>query len=254
MCIVQGETKTIANTKILVGTSAYDDSHQFVAYSNYVDIVKDPVAMILPFPNYYGTNFVKVIESTQYHNNMFDKLEDIFKQQSLSNAFFNTSSMNYHTCDTLPVYRSGNYRYSVVNSIDDFKYVDDIFKLTDKNIIDIFSAYYTKFGFIVCIIDKSAQYTPFMYISEKMPNNRFFIPTRHYHGHISEKESWDHKIFIIGTDEELSKTGAQILHPITHNFYLHPLSHMLASRKDECKALYIKGKHANGDIIVTSVH
>jgi hypothetical protein len=191
----QGGVNSVSCTNILISAVNDRPDLQLVAYFNKVDILDKPVAMILPFPNFTEKNLVEVVPTTEKDISIFKYLEYAFNH---FRGFGSSSSR-----EALAVHRAGSYRYSIVNNIEDFKYINkDVFQLYDKNIEAIFRKHYDGFGFIVCIIDKSAEYSPFIYITEKLPNNLYFIPTRHYHGHISETDHWDHRIYILGTTED----------------------------------------------------
>lgn len=203
MCMIQGFVDSISATKILVSVVNEEPNKQLVVYSNKVNIKAEPVAMVLPFPNHSKNNFVKVLETTKATNDVFRELKEIF--QPVEDTFGSLSTQSFSSRSVLKVHKSGNYSYSIVNRYEDFDLIDNsVFKLTDPNLQSVLRHNYTDFGFIVCIIDKSAEYTPFAYITEKMPYNTFFIPTRHYHVSSDQNqdndddEQWDHDIYVLG--------------------------------------------------------
>lgn len=260
MCIIQGETESVSNTKILVSATR-NPQHQLIVYSNSVQIATNPVAMILPFPNYSKNNAVKVIPTTQDDNAIFTKLEKIFPDEYAlevmsSNCFGSPSPRSVK----LAVHRAGSYRYSIVNNLADFDKLDNnVFKLYDQNIVKIFKKYYKEYGFIVCIIDQSATYTPFMYITEKMPNNRYFIPTRHYHGHSSHSiELWDHKIYILGTNDPFKFAKMYGIELCSATEDIVPADYSLQTyipkiNQTDCKAIKMHGTLPNGDVIIQAM-
>ena len=251
MCIIQGDVQNVSETNILISTVKYQSNLQLVAYSNQVKIKDSPVAMILPFPNFRKSNSVKVIPTTEKDNTIFTYLDYIFTYA----RYYSDESVSI----SIPVHRAGSYQYSIVNHIDDLKNIDnDVFQLYDKNIESIFRKYYSEFGFIVCIIDKSAKYSPFVYITEKLPNNRYFIPTRHYHGHISEKDNWDHKIYVLGTDHKYkikSTKNVELSYPVI-NIDMEEITcgkYLPAFEKNECLLISLNGNLINDDIIIKAV-
>jgi hypothetical protein len=264
MCIIQGSVKKVSNTNILVGRTNHSD-RQLTIYSNNIDIAtNNPVAMILPFPNYSRNNYVEIVETIPSDAKMFNILNKMFIP-FYGMSYTNGGSVTYssRSDNLLEVLRSGSYRYSVVNNVNAFDRLDQrIFKLTDPNIKILLRKYYSNFGFIVCIIDSSAKYSPFAYISEKMPNDRYFIPTRHYHGYSYEvnntphKEYWDHNIYIFGSKDKLEtcrKIGVDINFPNT-TFNLNNIrllnDNLADVSKKECKCITIEGEFPNGDIVV----
>jgi hypothetical protein len=260
MCMIQGTPEKISDTRILVSIVNTEYPLQLVVYSNKVK-TETPVAMILPFPNHSKKNFVKVLETTKKDNQIFDMLNISFIP-----LVFNLSVRK--TKGKLEVLRSGSYRYSIVKSLSDFDSLSDIFKLTDPKLQVVLSKNYQNFGFIVCIIDANTDYTPFAYITEKLPDGKMFIPTRHYHsknqdtnpykitnnllGDLMDAGDWDHSIYILGGNSTDFSTGEKI--KLEHTLLLPVDCSWQGYIKDkfksnECIMLKIKGDHPNQDIL-----
>lgn len=181
--MISGKIDDVANTKIIV--AALNNNRQLIVYSNTVKLSNEyePVAMILPFPN--GAAGVRVIETKPTDNGCFDTLEECFEEPTFG-AKGTFRSMSYSANGAEPlltVHRSGSYRYSVAANTADMKRIDrSVFQISN-DLSALLAQYENRgFGFIVCIIDKSANYSPFAYISSNL-NGRLFVPTKHYHQH-----------------------------------------------------------------------
>lgn len=192
MCIIDGNVKDVKDTKIIV--SKYNNK-QLTVYSNTVNIDREPVAMILPVPkNYYNKLNIEVFETNEYDMLIFNELES-FKSKNL---YTNSSYLSYDANDSIEVLRSGSYRYSIVDNVSNFSKLSSEFNIKDKNLINLLKKY-KNFGFIVCIIDKSAKYSPFVYSHDLMDSNKLFVPTKHYHNGKEKADDWNHSIYGFGT-------------------------------------------------------
>ena len=204
MCIISGEIERVGDTKIIA--APVENGRQLIVYSNAVKKTNEqnPVAMILPYPN--GHSNVEVIETEERDMAVFSSLKYCFtvsRNKGLSCNSTNINMVHKH----LEVLRSGSYRYSVATNMDDLYRIDrSVFELEPE--LDILLKSYGDrgFGFIVCVIDKSAKYSPFAYITD-MDVGKLFIPTKHFHRHslssspVNEAD-WDHDIYIIGIKGE----------------------------------------------------
>lgn len=260
MCIIQGEIESVAKTNILVSNTIFKNK-QLTVYANQINLSNDPVAMILPFPNHTKQNFIKVLPTTNDDLEMFDYLYDVFKIQ-LKNF---SGSLGCVEDNSLEVLRCGSYRYSIVTNISDFDNINkNVFKLSSKVKEILMKNYNNDFGFIVCIIDKSADYSPFAYITDKMPDNKFFIPTLHYHTHtqissylnlnIQNHEAytndWDHNIYIFGTNDKMVNYLGDVNNPVKDIDKSKIIFPKLLGNINPCKQLKINGYNKNIDIIV----
>lgn len=278
MCIIQGEIKNVSKTKILAtkvkkSLTTSGKPLQLIVYSNTVELSNNgnPVAMVLPFPNYPNSkndrrNFIKILETKPKDSKLFDYLDERFKEHTFGSSSYDGLLKNSSGRGTLKVSRSGSYRYSIVNELSDFnKLNNNVFKL-DPDVEKILSTYYQNFGFIVCIIDTSADYSPFAYISERMPNGKIFIPTRHHHQHQNhyydfnsngilkdtenKLENWDHSVYILGTSYHNGKIPTEQINVNKFNTYSNLSTYIQKFKSDECKLLEIHGMQKNIDILV----
>lgn len=260
MCIIQGEIESVAKTNILVSNTMFKNK-QLTVYANQINLSNDPVAMILPFPNHTKQNFIKVLPTTNDDLEMFEYLSNVFKIQLKSFS----QSLEYFDYDSLEVLRCGSYRYSIVSNISDFDNINkNVFKLSSKVKEILMKNYKNDFGFIVCIIDKSADYSPFAYITDKMPDNKFFIPTLHYHTHNEISPSlnfnieidegytndWDHNIYIFGTNDKMVNYLGDVKNPVKDINKSKIIFPKLLRNIYPCKQLKINGYNKNIDIIV----
>ena len=257
MCIIIPEILEVERTKIIV--SKLINNQQLVVYSNKVK-ADNSVAMILPFPNKFNEPFI--IETTSSDVAAFKDIDDCFpmsKSFSLGNVSYSNNSIS---TNTLKVYRSGNYRYSIAHNLNELQRTDpNVFQL-NNSIIPVLSDYESRnFGFLVCIIDRNAEYSPFAYICSVNDDGRLFIPTKHYHeknGVIDNSkyaDDWDHMIYVLNTDAVYK--GDYILKPYTNlnisNSY--SFSKYLGLDKYNCPRdkfhrIFKRGRFLNEDILV----
>ena len=231
--MISGITTSITGTQIII--SNIGDGRQLTVYSNQIVLGDrlEPVVMILPFPN--KNNNIKVLETVNEDMKCFDDINKCFIEQTFgirSRSCSGTSSKR-----TLEVLRAGNYRYSIARGIEQLNMLDNIFKKS-KELDNLLMTYEdNNFGFIACIIDKNAKYSPFAYI-HNIVDNKLFVPTKHYHEHdqrtnymgrnsfndnwgqsnhtpynnqvINNSEyttDWDHDIFIFNTSKSNAYTN-----------------------------------------------
>lgn len=217
MCIITGEAE-VSNTNIFVAKVGNDK--QFTVYRNEANIsVKKwgdgsllgtfkpskPLAMILPVPLYgKGVDSIKMVDMTNYKG-MFDELDKVFPDpRSLDDSFGMRGSLKIHTC--------GPYKYSVVPDINSFDRLKG-YTIGDY-IVPLLSSRYSKgYAFLVCTLDKSAEYAPIAYV-HPCNGKTLFVPTFHEHGNGKEEistDDWDHKIYSISKDTNTSLTDGRVI-------------------------------------------
>jgi hypothetical protein len=280
MCIVSGNA-IVSDTQILTFPSS-DGLRQIMVYSNHMDIdarhigfrddafgnggynaswnpsfdalkskasKASPVVMILPFPE--GSCDMIDIGSA---DGMFSKLSDLFRERtlSMSRAF----SKNASTNESITVKRCGPYRYSIIPTLNDFSRVDSsVFEIV-PNVTQVLSKHYCSgFSFLVCIIDKTAKYSPVAY-SHTLKNRTLFIPTMHEHGDGSA--DWDHDIYVAGNDtigepvptDNISGDKTDDVSPSLRRILPQPLACLLPSKLEkQCfRKVAIKGNFPNMDL------
>lgn len=195
MCVIQGETEEIKNTKIYVGR--VDDVTQFTVYSNEVLPKDKEVAMILPVPS----SNIKILDLTNY-TDIFESLGKLFPFKARSRGLMlgKPKSFNY-TNSTLEITQHGSYDASIVPTTNDFNRIDDEHFKINPNMYRFLERDYPNYSFIVCKIRKGAKYHPFGYthgIEEIHGTKLLFVPTKHYHNGSDEHADWDHKIYVLG--------------------------------------------------------
>ena len=208
MCIIVGEVNSVSNTQIVVADLAHEKrDEQLVVYANMVNITGAPVAMVLPFYNAEGRG-VDVIATVPEDMVLFDMLKSATTADKSRN-YSMLSANSFYDCDEedfLEVQRAGAYRYSVAPLATDLVRADPaIFSNLQPDLGALFAEYQAAgFGFIVCIIDASASYAPFAYVSQRQADGGLFVPTRHHHSHPvsftrsmrSIGEDWDHSVYV----------------------------------------------------------
>lgn len=188
MCVIVGPVEKVAKTRIVVATTAAPD-RQVIVYANEVTLAgQQPVAMILPFYNGRG-NGVEVISTAADDSALFDILDRACKPQTRGRGGETMlgygNSASFDSSPRLEVLRSGSYRYSVAPTAADLHRADErIFRDLPADLQSLVDEYAAgQFGFVVCILDATASYSPFAYVSDVLPNGSLFVPTRHYHTH-----------------------------------------------------------------------
>lgn len=257
--MISGITTSITGTQIII--SNIGDGRQLTVYSNQIVLGDrlEPVVMILPFPN--KNNNIKVLETVNEDMKCFDNINKCFIEQTFgikSRSCSGTSSKR-----TLEVLRAGNYRYSIARGIEQLNMLDNIFKKS-KELDNLLMTYEdNNFGFIACIIDKNAKYSPFAYI-HYIVDNKLFVPTKHYHEHdqrtnymgrnsfndnqvINNSEyttDWDHDIFIFNTSKSNAYTNYENDKKYSFSQYIDNCP------KEKLYKMNIKGYHKNEDIVI----
>lgn len=232
MCMIVGEVEKVGKTRIVVAAAA--GHRQLVVYVNQVTLAPDgrPVAMILPFYN-GGGHGVEVVPTVPEDVALFDKLEDACNRDFAlktrgRGGYDRLSSTN--GAPRLEVLRAGSYRFSVAPTAADIVRADpSVFTSLPADLQALVNQYQARqFGFIVCLLDASADYAPFAYVSDRVPNTEsLFVPTRHYHTHpkaapaaatmelggrfgggfgpapgrpAAASAEWDHDVYVLGLD------------------------------------------------------
>jgi hypothetical protein len=204
MCMVNGPVKTIGATKIFTAPSE-DGTRQLTVYSNKVDSPADN-AMVLPVP---FPDSVQLHDFSAY-SKLFNDLDSCFaqvKSKTLSANFSAAAGAR----GPLAVFRVGSYDASIVPSVSDFDRLDARVFTLNPSLGQVLRQNYgtiqgTPVGFIVCKLRSGAHtYHPFAY-SHARPNNRLFVPTRHFHPHDGSRffhadgDDWDHVVYTVNTD------------------------------------------------------
>lgn len=235
--MIVGEVEKVGKTRIVVAAAA--GHRQLVVYSNQVTLAPGgrPVAMILPFYN-GGGHGVEVVPTVPEDAALFDNLEYACKDLSLmkrggGGTFGVADSYGNSAAPRLEVLRSGSYRYSVAPTAADIVRADpSVFTSLPADLQVLVDQYQAQqFGFVVCLLDASADYAPFAYVSDRVPGSEsLFVPTRHYHTHSGGSGSrmtfelggsgglsgsafvprgaaaataeWDHDVYVLGLDAQ----------------------------------------------------
>jgi hypothetical protein len=210
MCCIIGEVEKISNTNIFTA---------LVVYSNNVE-TRNPVAMVLPCPT-TDTSSIEMIDIKE--KDFFKTLNKCFDRPTRGNLSYSTNSAKSGSFGALEVKRCGDYQYSVVPDIKSFSRLDQ--SIFGSFPTEFFEKFYSeKFSFLVCIIDKSAEYSPIAY-THKSNGKYLFTPCRHYHTHSNNglreqsyatfgqinqqddeqvfTDDWDHSIYSIDSGVNL---------------------------------------------------
>jgi hypothetical protein len=220
-----------------------------------------PVAMILAVPIPTGSaDNIKMIDMTK-ERDFFKILKDtmpVHSFRSFDARGMSSLSESYGTKEALQVRRCGPYRYSIIPDVHSFNRLrQDVYKVSDR-IFPVLREHYPRgYAFLVCIIDKSAEFSPIAYIHPS-DGKRLFIPTLHEHGHPGEEvatNDWDHAIYTIDGDAGTRLTdkrpvGAEVDHAMSKPFLTgFPYKNLNWTKLKRRK---IKGYNPNGDILITA--
>ncbi len=239
-------------------------------YSPQIDIPFSnvtPVAMVLPVPlpvirGYQTTaDEIRMIDLKSLSNVLFDELDACFPNMTDSFGARGLSTLSYsqNSAPPLKVHRCGSYRYSVVPDVNSFDRLErSVFDISYKKVLPILQKHYKKqFAFLVCIIDKSAAYSPIAYVHPC--NDRFlFVPTRHYHGEDTGEtyieDDWDHAIYTVdnGTGAIFSDKRRLDVSPDSSSRrpILDKFPHYKYINWQSLKKRKIEGRHPNADIVL----
>jgi hypothetical protein len=291
--MIIGEIEKVSNTNILVAkikSKSNLKNYQLTVYSNKVN-TQTPVAMVLPFPN---KNMIPlVIETNKNDNNVYESINSSCFKEILKNFSLNNSG-SYGgdiRSQVLEVFRSGSYRYSIANGIDDIKRIDQGVFNVKNDLQELLKSYSNKnFGFLICIIDKNVDYTPFAYITD-IVDNEFFIPTKHYHEHNNTRKGtssvfhrniygisdgfssknndsnstndWDHSIYVIGAkiygcvfnrDDFFPAHSDLNIKSLSHNYsFSKYLNDVVSCKKESLLKIIKKGSFENIDFIIPAL-
>lgn len=236
----------------------WDDHVTYTPFANtsVYESSATPVAMVLAVPLPTGTaDDIKMVNMSN-NTDFFDKLEKTIptaRSFSESQAFSNSS---YSLYDSLAVKRCGPYRYSVVPDVQSFSRLrQDVFKMNERIIPILQSHYPKKYAFLVCIIDKSAEFSPIAYVHPS-DGRRLFVPTLHEHGHPGEEQftdDWDHLIYSIDRDTSTKLTNNLELNAEITKAYKAPDIQKFPYRHLDWSLLKqrkVTGYNPNGDILL----
>ena len=193
MCIFTQPVTSVNNTQIFARRSG--NGTQFLAYQMSYES-QEPNAMILPLPvkkpaNDQTLNFIDL----KNYDAFFDKLADGFPFHSPSGIGCSMPSSANVTCDSLEVFKVGNYIASFVPTLADFDRLDSKFTLPAEIWANI--PRYEDFGFAVFQLAAGSLKPHPMAFEFQTENDEIFFPTIHIHdGEIHEAEEFDHMLYV----------------------------------------------------------
>ena len=203
MCIIAGEVRRVAGTKLFVMPNT-DGRRQITVYSNKVDTPGSNV-MCLPVPNPSTISFETV------YKELFDDCTRSFSypvSRSLYAGLGTESSSAY-----LPIQSHGSYKVVLAPTLDDLDRVPPGFLTLSDDVKSYLRANYSgreaPFGVLLCKLHAGAMdYEPFAYSHAMLSSGELFVPTRHYHGgsHSHNADDWDHEVYTILTPTEIAHT------------------------------------------------
>jgi hypothetical protein len=209
------EEAEVHNTKLFVGRTE-DKQWQLTVYSNTVEakVGGKSNAMVLPFPVPKGTTTDGINEPHKVAPNA-----DIIRVLDFQNftQFFAECKACFSIdedwgddededlCDKseeeeLEVVQIGGYNVSIARTLDFIKRIDKKIFSVHENLFHVLQKNYESgYGFLICSFDASKKISteetpPLAYVHRA--GDRFFVPTRHEHGHDTGVPHWDHEIFL----------------------------------------------------------
>jgi hypothetical protein len=218
-----------------------------------------PVAMVLAVPlisgNVKNIKMVDMSHSKDFFANL--KVTMPSPDATFSDSFdVGTLSRQSKGVPNLAVKRCGPYRYSVVPDVDSFNRLRQNVYRVNPRVGKVLKKHYPRgYAFLVCIIDRSAEYSPIAYVHPSDGRN-LFVPTLHEHGHPGEEiytYDWDHSIYTIDRDEGTRLTdkrpvNASIVRAISKPY----LPSFMYKNLDwtRLKQRTVEGYNPNGDILI----
>lgn len=210
MCIIAGEVRRVAGTKLFVMPST-DRRRQITVYSNKVDTPGSNV-MCLPVPNPSTVSFETV------YKGLFDDCTRSFSYHAYRSLYAGLSAESPSAY--LPIQSHGSYEVVLAPTLDDLDRVPPGFLTLSDDVKRYLRANYSgreaPFGALLCKLRAGAiDYEPFAYSYAMLLSGELFVPTRHYHvegGHShdlvsdSDADDWDHEVYTILTPTEIAHT------------------------------------------------
>jgi len=230
-------------------TALREDSMQFF------DRDGKPVAMVLAVPLPTGdANSIKMVDMSACKN-LFKELDAAIPKEVTygSRGAFGVAQSRG---GTLAVKRCGPYSYSIVPDVASFTRLKKSVFSVNPRIYSIMEKHYPRgYAFLVCIIDKSAQFSPIAYTHPSDGKN-LFIPTLHEHGHSGEEvatNDWDHSIYTIDRDTGTRLVDKRNVNAEVVKAYKDPEISRFPYKSMNWKNLKkrtISGYNPNGDILI----
>lgn len=250
MCIIQGDTRSVADTEIFC-FPACNGRGQVTVYSNAVSMNSPGHnAMILPVPR--GYEMFQMIDLSG-DTDMFAKLDSCFpSDQTMDSDGPRSRGLSANSqAPYLAVQQCGSYEFSLVPSLRDFSRLDPAsFQLSGDVGRLLQRQYPAGFAFLVCRITANKKFHPVGYLHPLAPGADLFIPTLHFHqGHAHGQPDWDHSIYVLG-NSTLGRP-AHSLHGLRQVRALQP--YMCPGRPDRLRKLEVHGHHSNRDMVVPAV-
>jgi hypothetical protein len=196
MCIIADNVKNVSRTKIASFHVAYTLDNgktiipaQLVVYSAQVDSNTNTNALILPVYN-PGNDYHNIIpldfsKMPDFFHNLKNIYNRWFKEEILESQFGALGTNYSNDVSTLPVFKVGDYKFSIMPSKIDFNRLDrsqlNISPIS-KNAIDVHS---NDYSYIVYQFYQRGQLniTPFGYLCQPCREHAMVIPTIHGHPH-----------------------------------------------------------------------
>lgn len=280
MCIISPpHVEHISNTKILVAPLINPNNtvKQLTVYENTVK-TSNPVAMVLPFPNRNFERDFSFVDLSDYEK-IFEDLDNLFPKPQVYSRGISTNYLSNSA--KIAVHQIGSYKTSVVPGLTDLQRLQfDVFNL-DPTVGNILSEHYSEgFGFVICIIDKDADFHPIAYTHSLRDDRRYFVPTRHYH-HVGDEldhADWDHEIYAFNVDsqslpeyessvkskivkipkltndEVTTNNGRYQLISINNNFQNFPLNLKFPTLYNCCQVAIKDSWKSNHDVILKTIY
>jgi hypothetical protein len=210
----------VSKTRIFVMPSLdlYDaPPRQLTVYSNTVQTPAENL-MILPVPWPDTVEFQETFMKS-YPKFLDDCEASLYRQpQYLSAAHLQRSwATTRTTAPMLPVFDIGSYRVSVVPSVHEFARLNGAVFSLPTELKGILTNEYgnqsVPIGFICCKLRAGQQtYEPLAYTHRRWKLNSLFVPTRHYHAEVTERDVYGYTYF----GEALTVSGQRALEEKPH--------------------------------------
>jgi hypothetical protein len=189
MCCFNLPIDHVHSTRIFVGTR---NGQQITVYS--AALIGQRIEMVLPVRT-RGAKGVEFIDMKAYPE-FFTDCERAMVLGSRSKAPTTQIMASAGAAPYLEVQQVGDYKVSFAPSWVDLDRADPrVFQLSQR-LKQVLTAHYPvgEYGFVIYKPDHSGEMHPLAYRHPVEPGARFFVPTRHEHGHAGPPD-WDHNIY-----------------------------------------------------------
>jgi hypothetical protein len=254
MCCFSRHVEHVSNTNIFARSARA--GLQFLVYSMSLETPED-LAMILPIPVPKGSpdDAVRFISLKDYPA-FFDDMRNGFPQPvSAGRSLAKSEAAPANRPRPLPVVEVGDFGASFVPSIQDFRRLDERFRLPETAWDQL--PRYRDYGFAVFKLkeggaQKPQKVHPMAFEFPRADPRTLFFPTVHIHdGRVRPEAAFDHALYCQTTGGERLPRNEWIESPgLALQFLKVDKTHGIVDPQSHCHLRTVRGRHKNEDILV----